>query len=348
MMVDLQSVPVSGNIRSIESLHLSFAQALETLPKTDPLLISNHPHRTACCAEGGRMWQGRMRGLAYMVIAAFLFSVMGVGVYGAALTVPPVAAPMVSFIRVTVNLVILVAPALWFKQGWALFGDRRASLWLRGLFGAVSLMLSFAAIQRIGPGESAFLSASSGVFVALLGPAVLSQRNPLSVWLAIFGSLAGLFLLFQPRLGPSDFLGRAMALGSGFLAALAYLMVARAGRSNPPQAVVFYFCLVAVAIHLVYFGIYGVLWPSTQNAWGWVMLAGISGSGAQLYMTRAYQMAPAALVSSVGYIGPVMSVIWGVLLFAKIPDQKALAGCTLVLLCGVFLPFSAVRSRAEK
>jgi S-adenosylmethionine uptake transporter len=59
-------------------------------------------------------------------------------------------------------------------------------------------------------------------------------------------------------------------------------------------------------------------------------------------------MAPAALVSSVGYIGPVMSVIWGVLLFAKVPDQKALSGCMLVLLCGVFLPFSAVRSRAEK
>jgi len=279
-----------------------------------------------------------------MAIAAFLFSVMGVGVYAASLTIPPVAAPMVSFIRVAVNLFILVMPALWLKQGWALFGDRRASLWLRGLFGAVSLTLSFAAIQRIGPGESAFLTASSGVFVALLGPAILSQRNSLSVWLAIFGSLAGLLLLFQPRLDPSDFLGRFMALSSGFLAALAYLMVARAGRSNPPQVVVFYFCLVAVAIHLVYFGFSGVLWPSSRNAWGWVMLAGLSGSGAQLYMTRAYQMAPAALVGAVGYLAPVMSVIWGMLLFAKIPDQKALAGCMLVLLCGVLLPFLAARS----
>lgn len=283
-----------------------------------------------------------------MAVAAFLFSVMGVGVYGAALTVPPVAAPMVSFIRVAVNLAILAAPALWSGQGRALFGDGRASLWLRGVFGAVSLILSFAAIQRIGPGESAFLSASSGVFVALLGPSVLSQRNSLSVWLAIAGSLAGLFLLFQPRLGPSDLLGRSMALGSGFLAALAYLMVARAGRSNPPQAVVFYFCLVAAAIHMIYFGIFGVRWPSAPDAWGWTMLAGISGSGAQLYMTRAYQLAPAALVSSVGYAGPVMSVIWGILLFAKIPDEKALAGCMMVLLCGVVLPFLAVRSAAGK
>jgi drug/metabolite transporter (DMT)-like permease len=105
-----------------------------------------------------------------MLLAGMLFSVMGVGVYAASLTRPPVAAAMVSFIRVAVNLAILMLPALALKELPVLFGDRRPSLWLRGVFGGVSLILSFAAIQRIGPGESAFLSASSGVFVVALGP----------------------------------------------------------------------------------------------------------------------------------------------------------------------------------
>lgn len=285
----------------------------------------------------------RLLGLAYMALAGVLFSVMGIGVYAASLAQPPVAAPMVSFIRVAVNLLILALPALLRGEFPALFGDRRFSLWLRGLFGGVSLILSFSAIQRIGPGESAFLSASSGVFVAALGPFVLGQRNSVWVWLAIGGALAGLFLLFQPRLEASDFVGRLMGLTSGFLAALAYLMVARAGRSNQPRTVVFYFCFVAALLHLVYFAWHGVRPPLGWEAWGWVLLAGLSGSAAQLYMTRAYQMAPAALVGAVAYIGPVMSVVFGVLLFDKVPDREALWGCGLVLLCGVLLPFLAAR-----
>lgn len=278
-----------------------------------------------------------------MLIAGFLFSVMGVGVYAASLAHPPVAAAMVSFIRVAVNLVLLVVPALALRELPVLFGDRRWSLWLRGLFGGVSLILSFAAIQRIGPGESAFLSAGSGVFVAALGPAVLGQRNSAQVWLAILGAVAGLFLLFQPRLGAADFTGRWMGLASGFLAALAYLMVARAGRSNPPRTVVFYFCLVAVVLHLAWFAWRGVSLPEGPEAWGWVLLAGVSGSAAQLYMTRAYQLAPAALVGAVAYVGPVMSMVFGALLFARVPDRAALIGCGLVLLGGGLLPFLAVR-----
>jgi S-adenosylmethionine uptake transporter len=286
-------------------------------------------------------------GLAQMALAGILFAVMGVGVYAASLAQPPVAAPMVSFIRVAVNLLILAVPALLLGELPALFGDRRFSPWLRGVFGGVSLILSFAAIQRIGPGESAFLSSSSGVFVAALGPFVLGQRNSAWVWLAIGGALAGLLLLFQPRLESADFVGRLMGLASGFLAALAYLMVARAGRSNPPRTVVFYFCFVAALLHLVYFAWRGPRLPMGWEAWGWVLLAGLSGSAAQLYMTRAYQMAPAALVGAVAYIGPVMSVLLGVLLFDKAPDREALFGCGLVLLCGVLLPFLAARRSAQ-
>ena len=276
------------------------------------------------------------------------FAVMGVGVYGSALAHPPVAAPTVSFIRVTVNLALLVLPALVLRELPVLLGDRRPSLWLRGIFGGSALILSFAAIQRIGPGESAFLTASSAIFVAALGPWVLAQRNSLWTWLAILGAFSGLFLLFQPRLAPADFAGRLMALASGFLGALAYLMVARAGRSNPPSTVVFYFCLVAVLIHLVYFAYRGLVLPKGPESWGWVLLAGLSGSAAQLYMTRAYQLAPAALVSATGFIGPVLSVVLGILVFSRIPDREAIAGCALVLVFGTLLPFLAARPQNQQ
>lgn len=280
------------------------------------------------------------RGLRDMIVACLLFSMMNASVYAISAFDSNVPASVTSFVRILCNLLILAVPALIGGNPSSLFGDRRASLWLRGLFGALALMLSFAAISRIGPGESAFLNACNGVFVAILGPLVLGQRNSLLGWLAIIGSLLGVSLLFTPGDASADLLGRAMALASGFLAALAYLMVARAGRSNSPASVIFYFCLVALILHVLYFAVYGYRLPDKAETWGLLLFTGVVGSGAQHFMTRAYQAAPAALVSAVGYLAPVLSLAWGVLLFNQLPNQTALLGSLLILLFGVLLPFS--------
>jgi S-adenosylmethionine uptake transporter len=272
-----------------------------------------------------------------MLAASLLFSIMSVCVYAIGLCEPQLPTPVVSFTRVLINLCILLIPAL--RNPLQLFGDLRLSLWLRGFFGTLALLLSFASIQLIGPGESSFLGAGSGVFVALLGPWVLRQRNSAWVWLALAGSMLGLGLLFQPRFDSGDWSGRAMALGGGFLSALAYLMVAKSGRSNTPETVIFYFCLVALLMHLAYFSVAGYRWPASPDVWLLLLVGGVSASSAQFYMTRAYRDAPAALVSAVGYLCPVLNLGWGALLFGKYPDTKGMVGCALVLLCGVLLPF---------
>ncbi len=274
-----------------------------------------------------------------MVVACLLFSMMNASVYAISALDSAMPSSVISFVRILCNLFILLVPFMFGGNPASLFGDGRLSLWLRGLFGAVALMLSFAAITRIGPGESAFLNACNGVFVALLGPLVLRQRNSLLGWLAIIGSFVGVSLIFTPGEENADLLGRVMALASGFLSALAYLMVARAGRSNSPSSVIFYFCVVALVVHLLYFACYGYKVPDMAEIWGLLLLAGMLGSGAQYFMTRAYQAAPAALVSAVGYLAPVLSLGWGVLFFNQIPSQSALLGSLLILLFGVLLPF---------
>lgn len=274
-----------------------------------------------------------------MLLASVLFSLMNTCVYAVRLYDNEMPAAMVSFVRVLSNLLLLILPALYCRNLASLYGDRRPSLWLRGLFGSTALMLSFAAISRIGPGESAFLTATSGVFVALLGPWVLGQKNTWLVWLAILGSFAGVALLFKPDGHGMDLTGRAMALISGFLSALAYLMVARAGRSNAPRSVIFYFCVVAVLLHVLYFAKFGFQLPYKREIWGLLLLIGLLGSGAQFCMTRAYQAAPAALVSAVAYLAPVLSLVWGFTFFTQWPGQNALVGSLLILIFGVVLPF---------
>lgn len=274
-----------------------------------------------------------------MVLACLLFSLMNASVYGIQRLDAGVPAPFISFVRVSCNMIVLLMPVMTGQPLSMLFGDRRPSLWLRGLFGSTALMLSFTSITRIGPGESAFLTATSGLFVALLSPWLLQQKNTWRVWLAIVGAFAGVSLMVGPANGHGDLPGRSMALLSGFLSALAYLMVAKAGRSNSPRCVIFYFCLVALMLHGAYFSVYGMTFPASAEIWYLLLVTGLFGTAAQFYMTRAYQLAPAALVSAVGYLAPVLSLVWGMLVFGQVPADAALIGSALILLFGVLLPF---------
>lgn len=275
-----------------------------------------------------------------MLAACLLFSLMNAGVYATSMLDEQIDSCIISFIRILGNLIILLTPALMHRRVLLLFGDCRPSLWLRGLSGALALMLSFAAIARIGPGESAFLTASSGVFIAMLGPWLLGQKNTVVVWLAIVGSLIGVLLLFKPSLDSPDLIGKSLGLGSGVLTALAYLMVARAGRSNSTNTVIFYFCLMALLVHGIYFSYAGLVWPKNPMVWALLALVCIVGSAAQFFMTRAYQTAPAALVSAIAYLTPVLSMSWGVLWFSQRPDGLAFFGSSLILIFGVILPFA--------
>lgn len=286
-----------------------------------------------------------LKGLLCMVASCLLFSMMGVCVYAAQIREPEVSSLVTSFIRIIVNLVILIVwagvkgvgpePFFWRE----LLGDRRPSLWWRGVFGSIALISSFASIKAIGIGESSFLHASNGVFVALMAPFFLRQKNSKKVWIAIFGAIVGLFFLFEPRLTDAMPYGRALALTAGLFSSLAYIMIARAGRSNSPNCVIFYFCVTAFVVHCVLFFFIDTAWPKDKITMLLMGGMGVLGSLAQVFLTMSYQRSPAALNSAVSYLQPVLNMFAGMLFFTMIPDTKAFIGAGIVLIFGVALPF---------
>jgi len=279
-------------------------------------------------------------GIWYMLSANLFFSFMTVSVYGVKILDPSVSPFVVSFVRVIVNFLVILLPVIVFGKRKLLFGDRRASLWFRGLFGGIALMLFFYSIQTLGPSESTFIQSANGIFIVLLCPLVLSERFSVRALLAVLGAVLGLYILFDPSFSGGRTIGQIMALVSGVFAALSALMVAKSGKSNSYVTVVFYFCFVAVFVHLAYFAVAGdVVIPKGYLVWVAMIGVGIFSSAAQLLMTKAYQIAPASVVVAVGYSGPVLNTVWGIVLFGQMLTIRAMVGCFIILLCGVFLPF---------
>lgn len=281
-----------------------------------------------------------------MMIASVMFAVMNTIVYQTKIWHADESPMMASFIRVLVNLVIVVVLSYVFKREdgrtiglRGLFGDQRKALWLRGIFGTLSVIAVFYSVHEIGVGEASFLNASNAIWVGLLSPLVLKQRNSMFGWLALGLGFLGLFLIYQPDFSGVKFLGRTVAIVSGFFGACAYLLVSRAGRSNHHLSVVFYFTLVATGVHLVWFVFQEPVWPRDSRNFMFLILAGFAASFAQVFMTKAYQEAPAMFVSATSYLGPVVSLVLGVVLFSDVPSSLALAGATLIVISGMTLPF---------
>ena len=131
-------------------------------------------------------------------------------------------------------------------------------------------------------------------------------------------------------------------------------MIARAGRSNSSNTVIFYLCGIGLAMHIMVFAAeffgnsdFKILWPQSSLTYGFLVGAGIMASLAQYFLTAAYQSAPAALNAAVSYVTPVLNLGWSVFAFGRHPDPSALAGAGLVLVCGVALPVLGVSARKK-
>lgn len=278
----------------------------------------------------------RRNGLGMMLVASALFSVMALCVGEAHRYDPELSTFVATFFRSVVNLVLLVLLSL--RNPRRLLGDGRPSLWLRGVFGSLSLATYFAALDQVGVGEAAFLNNTSTFWVAASAPFVLGEPTRPATWGAVTGSLVGMVLLAHPRPEAAPF-GRVLGLLSGVTAAGAYLTVRRASATNPPIAIVFYFTVVGTLLSTVIVLALHLPFPHQPEALLALVGAGTAATFAQLAMTEAYRIGPAAPVAATGAAGPFLSAVLGWLFLGQVPDSTGLIGMAVLFAAGVALPF---------
>lgn len=267
-------------------------------------------------------------GLNAMVWSCVLCSLMGLAAYQAHLLEPSFSPVATSFVRVFANLGLALAlPA----AGSFLVHRRHWPVWLWGLSGSVTTLAFFAAVPRIGMGESTFLQASTGLFIALLAPLLAGQKGSWTTWLAMGGSLLGATLMSSVTFEAGDGLGKLLALLSGLSAAMAYLMVARGGESYPPRTLMVYWFAACFVVHSIWVVFLPVTFPSRWEVWALLVFAGICASASQYAAIRSYQLAPAAEAAVLSYLTPVLSLTLDAMCFGLVPAAQSLFGAALIL-----------------
>lgn len=265
------------------------------------------------------------KALLCLMTSALLFSIMGVCIRFASETVDN---PTVVFFRNAVGLFIFI-PML-FKQGLNFI--KTDKLWMhtwRSIVGLAAMYGFFYAIAHLKLSNAMVFSYSSPIFIPLIAYFFLKERiNPNMIIAAVVG-LVGVLLVAKPDQGLFNALSF-IGLGACFLSAMAFVTVRALTSTEPPERIVFYFCIFGTLISSI-----PMIWHWRLFTWqelGLLIAVGLLANISQIFMSYAYSLAPAGQIGPMNYIAIVFAGIWGFIFWHEIPDLFSILGISIILI----------------
>jgi S-adenosylmethionine uptake transporter len=286
-----------------------------------------------------------------MVSASLLFAVMGACVK---LASSQYGAGEIVLYRSLMGLVLMGSVMRWRGLSWrtAVPGMH---LW-RSVTGATALCLWFLAIGGLPLATAMTLNYMSSVWIALflMGGAVLLSPergntgavDPRLV-AAVLTGFAGVALVLRPTIEQDQLWFGLVGLGSGLIAAMAYLQVSALGRvGEPGERVVLYFSATGVVFGAAVALLSGGLHGHTPGGVGLLLAIGALATAAQWMMTRAYGSGATLGIAALQYLGIVFSFFLGMVLFDEQLTWLSGAGIVLIVAAGVAATLLRERPRS--
>jgi len=282
-----------------------------------------------------------IKGIALKLCAVVLFIIMASLIKATATHVPPGEAV---FFRSFFAIPVILA-WLWWR------GDLRTGLrardpvshFWRGLVGTVAMGLGFAGLGLLPLPEVTALGYAAPLLTVVFAAMFLNEKVGLFRIGAVGLGLAGVLIVLSPRLTAfsgatvetTQALGAFLVLMSAMCAALAQIYIRKMVATEQTSAIVFYFSLTSTLLSLLTLP-FGWVWP---EAWelACLVLAGLIGGTAQIFLTSAYRFADASVVAPFDYASMLFALAIGYVVFDEVPTLTMLAGAALVILAGIVI-----------
>ena len=288
----------------------------------------------------------------WMIVAALLFSLMGVAVKLASATYS--TWEIVMYRGIIGTAVMATTLALHARAGGrsivdALRTDKVGMHLQRGISGTVSLTLWFFAIAGLPIATAMTINYSSPLFIGAWIAIVTvrsGERLDRGMLVAIVAGFIGVVLLLRPTLNEDQWMYAVIGAGSAVLTAVAYLSVkGLAAVGEPSGRIVFYFSAMNAVAGLVASTIFG-FHPHTVPGVLLLAAVGVTATLAQLAMTRAYGSGKTLLTANLGFSGILFSTAWGVLIFGDVIHLDNVLGMAIIVVAGVTA--TVMTARAER
>lgn len=260
-----------------------------------------------------------------LTTSALLFSIMGICIRYASNTVDNYT---IVFFRNVVGL-ILFLPFI-FKQGIGFVKTEK--LWMhswRSIVGLAAMYGFFYAIAHLKLSNAMVFTYSSPIFIPVIAWLFLKEKITIAMLCAAGLGFIGVFCVAKPDQGLLNWIS-VIGIASSLLASMAFVTVRALTQTEPPERIVFYFCLIGSTLSVI-----PMFWMwRTYHVKELLFLigAGVLANVSQIFMSHAYRLAPAGQIAPVNYMAIIFAGVWGFLLWNEVPDLYSVIGFCIILL----------------
>lgn len=262
-----------------------------------------------------------LRGVLYMLIAAFAFAWMNL----LAKYLENFHPLQVVFFR-CLGTFIFIFPYMIVKK-IPLLGKEIFWLSTRGVLSFTSLALYFIVIQRIPLGSAVALRYTAPVFSAVFALYFLREKIKVWQWVALAISVIGAFVLKGVDLR-IDTLSFVLIILSSILVGGVFTIIRYLGSREHFLTIINYFMVISLLGSLLF--IHKFRMPLGVE-WWYVSGIGIFGLFGQVFLTRSFQLADTATVAPIKYMELVYALILGYVLFNETYTFWPLFGMSILI-----------------
>ena len=228
---------------------------------------------------------------------------------------------------------ILILPLILKNKNISLRGENKPLLLFRCFFGFFSTVGYFYTFKTMTMTDAMTIRQLSPFFIIILAVIFLKEKMSLRripVFLLVF---LGSLLVIKPGMRLEIF-PAIVGVSAAIFSAGAQVSLRSLRLTDHPLVIVNYFSFVSGLMALVI-----LIWqknfviPDFISLMSLILL-GLIALGAQIALTKAYQMAPASMVSLYTYSQIIFATIFGMFFFRELPDSLSILGAFLIIISG--------------
>ncbi len=277
-------------------------------------------------------------GIFAMIATVTLFSIVNVLVkhLGATYSIA-----QLMFFRTALALVPTLILILRDPRGVALMRTYRLGAHAaRTMLGMFAMATSFAAFRYLPAADVVAINFAAPLFVTALSVPLLGEPVGWRRWTAVTIGFAGVLVMLQPTAmldggAVGAEVGGLLALSSAVAYAVVVIVLRQLSRDEPTLTIVFVY---TAFVMLATLPVLPFVWV-TPDAVDLALLValGLIGGAAQVFLTRAFEFAPPAVVMPFEYFSLLVTAVLAWLIWAETPTPVSLVGAAIVIASGLFI-----------
>lgn len=204
----------------------------------------------------------------------------------------------------------------------------------RCLMGLMALIAIVVALRELPLAVVVSLSYAAPLFITVLSIFLLSEKVGIFRWLAVLIGFVGVIIIAEPGFKGMNYLyffPLIFCIGMAFVT----ITIRKLSTTEPIWLISIFFTITISIAGLATIPM-GWKMPNFQD-FILLVLIGVTGGSANLFLTQSYKLSEVSLVAPLKYLALVFAIFFGYFIWNEIPTIKTLIGALLVVFASLII-----------